>query len=310
MKKAAERIINDCISMQPGEKVLIITDKNKLKIGEAIQKAAENATLIEIPVGKVHGEEPPKEVAEEMKKYDIILAPTSKSLTHTKAFREVKKLRARGATLPGITEDMMHRAIDVDYEAMARNTHKLKDLLDKAKEIRVITKSGTDIKFSVDGREAKADTGMLREKGKFGNLPAGEAFVSPVEGTAEGRYVIDSSVLDKKVENPITLVVEGGYVVKITGKEEAEELQEKLENVHDRNAFNIAELGIGTNEKATITGKVLEDEKVKGTAHIALGNNMGFGGNIDVPIHIDGVFLAPTIYADGIRIIEDGNFLF
>jgi len=69
-------------------------------------------------------------------------------------------------------------------------------------------------------------------------------------------------------------------------------------------------LGVGTNPKAKITGNVLEDEKVFGTAHIALGNNTAFEGKVDVPVHVDGVFTKPTIFLDKKKIIEKGVFLF
>ena len=309
--KPAEIILKDCLGVKPHEKVLIITDKERLDIAKDILEQAKkisDAKLIEIPVGKVAGEEPPEQLAKEMPEYDVIIAPTTKSLTHTNALKVACFSGARAATLPGITKDMLERAIPIDYNVMATETNKIADILNKGKQVHITTKAGTDIKFSIENRTTKPDTGMLKGPGIYGNLPAGEAFLAPVENTANGKIVFDASMIGK-IKTPITVEVEDGFVVKIQGKEEAEELKKVLESIKDKNAYNIAELGIGTNPKAIISGNVLEDEKVKGTAHIAVGKNSSFGGKIDVPIHLDGIFENPTISVDGKTIIQDGEFL-
>ncbi|MBR9691308.1 aminopeptidase [Candidatus Woesearchaeota archaeon] len=312
LEKAAEIAVKESLGVKKGEKVLIITDENLIDIGRVLYEESKKITdtdIIELPLGKIPGEEPQEEVAKKILEYDVIIIPKNMSYTHTNAVKAACKKGARVATLPGVTKEIMERAINVDYEEMAKRSNKLKDVLDKGKKVRVVTSAGTDITMSIDGREAKASAGMLREKGLLGNLPAGETYIAPVEGTADGKYVIDCSVLKKKVTSPITVAVEDGFAVKIDGDERADELRNVLDGIKDKNAFNIAELGIGTNDKAIVTGNVLEDEKVMGTAHIALGKNFSFGGKVDVPVHIDGVFLKPTIYVDGVKIIEDGKFL-
>lgn len=305
LEQAADIIIKKCLNIKKQEKVLIITDKNLKDIGLILQKAA-NADLVEIPVGKVHGEEPPKQIAEQMLNYNVIIMPTTMSLTHTNAVKNAVK-KARAVTLPGITKEILERSIDVNYNVMEKQTIKLKQILDNGKNVHITTKEGTDIKFSIENRKATAGTGLI--KNSVGNLPAGEAYIAPLENTANGKFVIDGSVLNFKIKNPITVVVKNGFAVKITGKHEAEKLKQTLESIKDKNAFNIAELGIGTNEKAVVTGNILEDEKAKQTCHIALGKNSSFGGKIDVPIHIDCIILKPTIFIDGKIIIKDGKII-
>jgi leucyl aminopeptidase (aminopeptidase T) len=80
-------------------------------------------------------------------------------------------------------------------------------------------------------------------------------------------------------------------------------------NQFGKDSRNFAEFGIGTNDKAIITGSPLEDEKVKGTAHLALGNNIFFGGKVSVPFHVDGIFLQPTIWANDKIIMNNGKFI-
>ncbi len=72
---------------------------------------------------------------------------------------------------------------------------------------------------------------------------------------------------------------------------------------------NVAELGIGTNDSARLTGNILEDEKILGTIHVAFGDNHSFGGNIRVPSHQDGVVMAPTVTIDGTTVLDGGKLL-
>jgi len=173
----------------------------------------------------------------------------------------------------------------------------------------VTTALGTDITMSLEGRQCHEDHGIVRNPGEFTNLPAGEAYLAPVEGTARGRIVVDGSAAGVGiVKQPITLIVEAGYATEITGGAEADKLKE-ITAEFGKDGRNIAELGIGTNDKAILTGLVLEDEKVMGTVHIAIGDNASMGGKVSVPSHLDLVIKAPTLLLDGREIIKDGKLL-
>ena len=74
-------------------------------------------------------------------------------------------------------------------------------------------------------------------------------------------------------------------------------------------ARNLAELGIGTNDKARVTGVILEDEKIYGTVHIALGSNDTFGGTVAAGIHVDGVVKEPVLKLDGKTVLEKGHLI-
>jgi leucyl aminopeptidase (aminopeptidase T) len=109
-------------------------------------------------------------------------------------------------------------------------------------------------------------------------------------------------------QEPIKIRVKNGYAVEISGGAGAAALRGKLEPLGAK-AFNIAEFGIGTNDAARIIGSILEDEKVMGTIHIALGNNMSMGGTVDVPVHLDGIVKSPTVELDGALIMDRGKLL-
>jgi aminopeptidase len=311
LKKSAEIALRDCLNLQKGETFLVITDENLRDIGSAFfetgKEMGAEAILLEMKSRKINGEEPPAPVAEIWKNVDVFVAPASKSLTHTNARQNAVKAGARGATLPGISGDMMLRCIPVNYEKMQKRVEKLAGILTDGDEVHITTEPGTDLKFSIKGRKGETDTGIYRNRGEFGNLPAGEAYIAPLEGTANGTLVVDGAMIGI-VEEPIKIVFKDGYAVEITGGEQAEQLRAMVEEV-GLDARNCAEFGIGANEAAVVTGNVLEDEKIFGTIHIAIGNNAHFGGKVNVPFHMDGIVFKPTVVIDGKTIIRDGEHL-
>ncbi|NLS44284.1 MAG: aminopeptidase [Firmicutes bacterium] len=312
--KASENVVQDCLGVKKGEEVLIIIDEKSRKIGKALYKVCSEiraeAMLVEIIERDTHGSEPPKTIAEAMKHATVVIAPTTKSLSHTEARRNATEAGVRMATMPGITEEVMIRTMSSDYTGIADLSTRIAKVLSNGKTARVTSPGGTDITMSINGRTAIPDTGILHEAGSFGNLPAGEAFIAPIEGSSNGKIVIDGAMAGiKELDSPITVIVESGNVKDIQGGKSAEELTQIIESTKDRNAKNLAELGIGTNENAELSGNLLEVEKVLGTVHIAFGDNKSFGGRVKAPIHIDGVILKPTLTVDDRTIISGGKIL-
>jgi leucyl aminopeptidase (aminopeptidase T) len=313
LKEAAHVALTDCAGVKKGENVVIVVDEPKRAIGRAFWEAASelgtDAILCEIIPRSTNGEEPPRAVAALLKDCDVFMCPTSKSLTHTDARRQACANGARGATLPNITEDTMKRTLRADYKKIAERTRQLASMIKGASEARVTTALGTDITMSLAGRECKEDTGIITEPGVSTNLPAGEAYLAPVEGTAQGRFVADGSCAGVGVlKEPVSINVVDGLATDITGGREAETLLRLIEPF-GKDGRNIAELGIGTNDKAILCGSTLEDEKVMGTVHIALGDNISMGGKISVPSHLDLIIKKPTLVIDGKEIIKDGDLL-
>ncbi len=306
--KAVQVALNNCLAVKKGETVLVITDEPERKVGYAFWEAAREigteAMLLEILPRSSNGEEPPESVARLMRDFDVLIIPTSKSMSHTAARRGACEAGARCVTLPGILEDTAVRTLNADYNEIAERSTRLAELVNAGQTARVTTPAGTDIAMTIQGRECHADTGLVHNPGEFSNLPAGEAYVAPVEGSAGGVIVVDGAMVGK-VKQPIRIVVKDGYATQITGGKSAEELEAIIEPF-GQPGRNVAELGIGTNHKAQIVGSVLEDEKVMGTVHMALGDNKSMGGNVSVQSHLDGILLKPTLWIDDRKIMEDG----
>lgn len=314
LDKASIIAIRDCMGTQPNETVLVITDKYKRKIGYSLYKNAlalgHESVYLEMKSREMHGQEPPQQIAEMMKLFDVVLCPTAKSLTHTNARRNASALGARIATFPGITEEIMIRGLNADYKRIAALTIKLQEILNDVDVVRVTSSIGTDITMDIAGRKALPSKGLFHKKGESGNLPTGEAYIAPMEGKSNGVFFVDGSMASLGIVKgkPIRVEVKDGFAVNISGGLQAKKLDAIL-NKYGELARNIAEFGIGTNYKAKLSGILLEDEKVMGTIHIALGDNKSMGGIVDTPIHLDGVVKKPTVFFDGNMIMKSGKLI-
>jgi len=304
LDSAAETAVEQCLAVTPGESVVVVTDDEREAIGEALYAAAaavtDDVTLVRYPPSEQHGTEPPAPVAAAMAESDVFFAPTTKSLSHTRARGAACEAGARGATLPGITKAVFETGLDADYAAIDAACNDVLAAVSDAETIRVTTPAGTDISFTVGNREWLADRGVVHEPGAFSNLPAGEVFLAPESAT--GTYVVDGTMMPHgrfEPDQTLTAEVKDGRVTAIDDAAVRADLEAAAESVGD-DAYTLAEIGIGTNVGVDeLVGSVLLDEKVAGTVHIAIGDNASIGGETEAPIHLDGIIRNPTVYADG-----------
>jgi leucyl aminopeptidase (aminopeptidase T) len=301
-----------CLGVGASDSVLVVYNEEQRVIAEALAAAAEAharaVTQLAYPTLSRHGEEPPAEVAEAMARAEVIFAPTTRSLTQTQATMEALQRGARVATLPTITEEIFTRAIPVDYAELRRKGEWLAARLTSASSAKVTSAGGTDIVLSLTGRTGVSDDGSIQQPGAIGNLPAGEGFIAPLETIGDGTIVFDGSLAGYgRLTSPVHVTVERGRAVEAHA-DAGEWLLETLDSGGEHGR-SLAELGIGTNPAAILTGNVLEDEKVIGTMHLAFGTSAGIGGVNVAGVHIDGVVLRPTIELDGERVLDDGRLL-
>ncbi|HII17281.1 TPA: aminopeptidase [Candidatus Woesearchaeota archaeon] len=315
LEASAQIVYSECMALKKGERCLIVFDKKKKGIAQAFYDVAQTITekveALEIPEPKTNGQEPAKYIAEKMKDCDVLLLITSKSLSHTDARRNAtKKHGVRAASMPGITEEMAWRTLAIDYKGLDEKGKKLQKLLRPGAKLHLTTPLGTDLTLTI-GPEIFNDNGIYTKDGAFGNLPAGEAGFAPVEGTTSGILVINKSMAGVgKLVEPLKLNIKGGFVTGIAGGKQAGMLKTLLKKQRDSSVYNIAEFAVGTNPKAKVTGLTLEDEKVAGTIHMAIGDNTSYaGGTTPSPVHLDGVVGRPTVEVDGKPIIRDGRLL-
>ncbi|MEJ5286564.1 MAG: Leucyl aminopeptidase [Candidatus Kapaibacterium sp.] len=313
LQDAARIALQDYLGVTSVETLLVLSDEPLRDIGltffEVGKEIAHETFYCEIKPREVNGQEPPEPIANLMQEVDVVVAPTSKSITHTNARREASKLGVRIATMPGITAETMLRCLSADANKILETTEKVAKKLQNVSTIRVTTELGTDITLPIKNRTIIKSTGILRNIGEYGNLPSGEVYLAPWEKQSNGVIVFDGSIAGIGIlKHPVKVVVEDGYGVDFEGDEEAKQLYDMLKSI-GHEAFAIGEFGIGTNYKAKITGIILEDEKVLGTVHIAFGNNLTMGGKIKAKGHIDGIITKPNVYFDDKLIMKEGKLL-
>jgi leucyl aminopeptidase (aminopeptidase T) len=311
MAGAAEAAVR-CLGIGSEDDVLVLCNEEQRAIAEALVAAAQgpgrSTRIVVFETLSRDGEEPPADVAAAMGEADVVIAPTTFSLSHTRARMHATSRGARIATMPGITDAVFARAMPVDYVELRQAGERIAAALGCASICRVTSAAGTDIVLSLEGRAAEVDHGNLQATPAFGNLPAGEAYIAPVEDSAEGLVVFDGSLAGYGLlDDPVRVKVAGGRVVEADG-EAGRWLLSTLDAGGARGRA-LAELGIGTNPAATLSGNILEDEKVIGTAHLAFGTNLSFGGANASTVHIDGMLLEPTVELDERPLMRDGELL-
>lgn len=312
LERALETVIGRCLDVRGGEDVLVIgdfgtPDAHQLAVAlrDTAARYGADATLMLMDARANDGSEPPAPVAAALAACDVYVIPTSRSLSHTEARRAATQAGARGATLPGVTADMLARMMAIDFDALKSRTLQITELLEDADSAHVTCAHGSDLMLDLTGRRGLADYGEISSGNKFGNLPAGEGFIAPLSG--HGTLAATSLAPLGISPEPVLLTVEDGHLVGANGPLGPEFLSRLRQ--HGPNGTNVAELGVGTNDAAILTGNVPEDEKILGTVHVAFGASAGIGGTVSVPIHLDVVVTDPTLDVGGTRVLDAGRWV-
>jgi aminopeptidase len=311
LRAAADRAVA-CLGVGQEDDVLVACNDEQRGIADALAEAAvglaRDVRTVVFPTLARHGEEPPAFVADAIAEVSVILAPTTMSLSHTHARIDATSRGARIATMPQITEEIFVRTVPVDYAVLKRDGERLAALLTAARTCRITSPAGTDVVLGLEGRSGRSDDGNLQATGAFGNLPAGEGYIAPLETYGSGTIVYDGSLATYGLlGEPVSVRVVDGRATDADGDAGAWLL--RTLDAGGPTGRLVAELGIGTNPAATITGNILEDEKVVGTVHVAFGMSVSLGGTNVSSVHIDSVIRAPTVELDGELVMRAGELV-
>lgn len=328
------------MNMQPGDKLLVISDVPRpedyqklplTELTEALERPVLARLICEIageqfpaspvrfrpfPATGGHGREPDPETAAMMRESDILLCLTTYSLSHTDARQNATAAGVRIASMPGFTHDMLAPGgpMAVDYKQVAAGCRRFADLLTAGDEVIVRAPHGTDLRFSIKGRPGNVDDGLYGlEPERWGNLPAGESFAIPLEGTGQGTLVAPAGWYPG-LQEEMVFTIDRGVVVDLTGGGKVgDQFRELLKLGDDAPLYqarrNLAELGIGTNPNARRPDNVLEAEKIMGTVHIAIGDNIHMGGLVESDLHDDFVQPNVDLLIDGCVLIKNGKWV-
>lgn len=316
LQRTVRKVIEAYLGVRPGERFVIVADtatspELPAALAERARAVGADPVWVVMTPRERSGEEPPATVAAAMRSADVVLAVASRSCYHTEAKGAAQAAGVRGAfNAPSDVSGWIAGAMTADFLEIRETAMRLADVLRGARTIRVTSPAGTDVSFSVEGREPKGWlTGICHRAGEVSAFPGGEVSLPPVEGTAEGTIVVERVMTDIGVlSEPVTWKVRDGLVVDIAGGEEADRLRRHVEGVE--NATNIGELGIGLNPEARITADITESKKALGTAHLAMGDSAGgYGGTVVSDIHLDGLVMTPRIEVDDVVVADGGKVL-
>jgi len=320
MLSTARSVIRTCLQVRREEDVLVITDPETADVGQALYEEAARVTdrilLVMMPPTQKTGKEPPLPVSDIMRKNRAIIIATKDSMTHTRARAAATREGARIVSMPGIGSLAFESGgMTADYNTLQREISGMGSVFRRKRRISVKTAAGTDVEFLTGDRWILEDTGICNRPGQVANLPAGKVFVLPKEGSMNGTIVIDGSWEGRLLEEPLSLQVEEGVVVEISGGAIADEIGSFFEVVRSglRGSrkdlvWTVAEFGIGMNPKATeFVGNKVEDLVVRGSSYFGFGDNSHIGGNARVGVHLRGTMNDPEVILDGSVIASDGK---
>ena len=308
MEEGARLVLETSAGVRSGERVLVVVDETTGSLGQALAAAARalgaDPVLATIRSRRADGEEPPEPVGTAMASSDVVLLVTRMSLTHTHARRAANRAGARVVSIPGPTEDMLSSGgLATDWGKINETVRQTARRLRGAREVRLTSGAGTDLTFRVEGRTwIVEDTGLCTRKGAFTTLPAGELFVAPVEGSADGRLVADV-FFDEPLGQPATVILQAGHGTRIVGATRAVHAM----NRGGKDGRALGRFGFGLNPRARVTGPHLEAEKALGSAHVGFGDNLVLGGKIHVGIRVEAILSEVGIAVDGKAVVEKGR---
>lgn len=295
--------------LEPGERVLIIVDEPLAEQGSQLLAAVKDAGAeprLELWAGKRPLARAPAPVREGVRDASLMLFLTQEprgdeATARFEAQEGMLEHGGRGLFLGFVDPTLLEGELSEPASDLERTARRLLEELEGSSTIRVRGAAGTDLTLDVTGRPWLSDSLPL-EAGGFANYPNGEVYIAPHRHGADGVLVVDLTVpytISGLVDSPVTLRFERGRVTSIEGGRAAQMLRELVSDAGG-GADVIAELGIGFNPTVVPRGHVMLDEKAAGTAHVAIGRNTGsYGGDNEAEIHVDCVFSAPQVEADG-----------
>lgn len=310
------------LNVKPGYNVLIVADTQTeplvyQALAAACVEVGGEPTIAIMTPREFHQAEPTAPVAEAMLKSDVNILIPSKSILHSKAGHAAMKAGHPCIASEELSVDMLTRgASTADYRVMQEVGMQLLDIFNNGSFCRVTSDQGTDLSAQIgQGRKGWCVAGTIAKQEGMDlfccAFPDGEVGVVPLEGTSNGTVVWDTSMHFAGVlREPVKAIIRDGLCVDIQGGKEAEIIRRALADYGDENSLNFAEIAVGINPNARITGVMREDKKLLGAVHMALGNSSDTGGLVWSKTHMDGCVRYPNVWIDDQLIVEKGKLVF
>jgi len=311
-----DRLLDQCLGVRAGEQVVLLTDVATdasviTGLLEAVSTRDGIPLVARIPAPGLPGAEPPGAVAAMMLEAGAVIELTSLFIGSSLARRNASARGVRYLAMPGVVLDTFRPGgpLDVDFEQLRSEAERVGRAWDAAQQFRLSTPGGTDLRGSVADRPGRVLHGIATEPGAYMAPPDVESGTAPVEGTASGVVVVDGDLLFMgrgPLREPVVLQVDDGQVVGIDGAER-DRLIRMLERCADARMSNLAEVSVAFNPAGTICSVPMETESTRGSAHVALGNSIAYGGLVNAVAHLDCVMRDATLELDGRAVMIEGT---
>lgn len=312
----ARLVVEELLALKPGERVALITDAEtphelSSTLAGCVKAAGGEYVILEMPTrGPLRNNELPAMVERALEEADCLLgltrtsgAPTYAAVT--KRLLDEGKLRVISMVMRPI-EIFTGGGALADYAALRVEGERLGDIWRSGKRMRITTPAGTDLVADVAGEDVVVECGYADRPGLEAAFSDGEVSSRPREGNASGLLVVDGPIAHAGLSaEPLRFTVKDGVVTALEGTgPQARAMRHILATVP--NVTNIAEFGIGLNGACRRNGLFEEEKKARGNVHVALGDNIFYGGTVSSPMHIDMVLYEPTVELDGVTLVKEG----
>jgi leucyl aminopeptidase (aminopeptidase T) len=311
-------LLDRCLDVREGERVVLLCDEGTdaavvAGLVEGIELRRATSLVVGMPVPPLPGSEPPSDVAAVMLEAGAVIELTSLFIGSSMARRRATEAGVRYLAMPGVRLDTFRDdgPLAVDFDAIREDAETIGRAWDGATRFRLTTPAGTDLRGSVEGRPGRVLHGVARSDGAYMAPPDIEAGTAPVEGTTQGIVVVDADLLfmgQGPLPDPVVIHVKDGEMSGLEGAN-ADRLRDMLARCDDERMGNVAEVSMAFNPAGRVCGVAMETESALGTAHIALGNSMAYGGVVDAVAHLDCVMKDATLELDGRPVMVAGALL-
>jgi leucyl aminopeptidase (aminopeptidase T) len=306
------------LALRTGEQVVLLTDAGTDEavvagFVEGIEERGAVPIISTMPVPVLPGSEPPSTIAAAMRAAGAVIELTSLFIGSSAARRQATAAGVRYLAMPGVRLDTFRDdgPLAVDFDAIRADAEHVGAAWGAASTFHLTTPAGTDLEGSVEGRPGRVLHGLARADGDYMAPPDIEAGTAPVESSSRGVVVVDADLLfmgQGPLPSPVMMHINDGLLVGLEG-DEAGRLEEMLTRCADDRMTNLAEVSVAFNPSGRVCGVPMETESARGTAHVALGNSIAYGGTVDAIAHLDAVMRDATLELDGSPVIVNGQLI-
>ena len=313
-----DAVLDTCLAVRSGEEMILITDEGTdpdvvQRLIDGASARGATATIAAMPRPRIPGAEPPADVAAALLRAGAAVELTSLFVGSSRARQEASKSGTRYLAMPGVELDTFREGgpLTVDFDGQRELATKVGASWTAGSRFRLTSSGGTDLQGSIQDRPGRVLDGIARADGDYMAPPDIEAGTAPIEGSASGVVVIDADLLFMgrgPLPEPVILHIDRGELIGADGAHR-DRLLDMIERCDDDRMSNLAEVSMGLNPLGTICGVPMETESTLGTAHIALGNSIAYGGTVDAAAHLDCVMADATLEIDGTAILALGELV-